>query len=294
MFPLRQNKVTFFPGEEWLYYKIYMGPESCDIWIREKLPELIAILTETIPGFEFFFVRYLDPDSHLRLRLRVPNSNQIGELIHLMNQICSKFVINKRIWKTEISTYVREDERYGANIEIFERAFCYDSQFWIKVLSYISKYNEFESLRWRLALASMYLYYSDFLGAPENWLTLLTRVIKSLEDEIRPSASFLYQVDKKYRDQKNRMELYVYGSGLTEIGISELFADRSVQMRELFSDLIVGDQFFETAKGIQNLTDLVHMSLNRGFRSKHRVQELVLYKYLFKMAKARIAKEQNI
>lgn len=292
MFPLRKNKVTFFPGEEWMYYKIYMGPESCDIWIREELPELIVTLNEAIPGFDLFFVRYLDPDFHLRIRIRVTESKQIGELILLMNQICSKFVINKRIWKTEISTYVREDGRYGEKIGIFERAFCYDSLFWIKVLHHISKFNEFENLRWKLALATLYQYYSDFLGAPENWLEILTNVIKSLEDEIGPSSSFLYQIDRKYRDHKNETELFVHGSGLNDIGVSSLFAERSVQLRELFSDVIIEEHFFETAKGKQNLTDLVHMSLNRGLRSKHRIHELVLYKYLFKLANAQIAKNK--
>ena len=61
----------FIPGSQWLYFKIYTGVKTADEvlahTIRPFLRELYA--ERWIDGS--FFIRYNDPDFHIRLRLHI-------------------------------------------------------------------------------------------------------------------------------------------------------------------------------------------------------------------------------
>jgi thiopeptide-type bacteriocin biosynthesis protein len=53
------------PGGEWLYAKVYASPGRH----RELLAEHVAPLVDELRADRWFFIRYADPDPHLRLRL---------------------------------------------------------------------------------------------------------------------------------------------------------------------------------------------------------------------------------
>ncbi len=61
----------FIPGSRWLYFKIYTGIKTADEVATRTLLPLLRELYEAKLIDDWFFIRYTDPDFHLRLRLLV-------------------------------------------------------------------------------------------------------------------------------------------------------------------------------------------------------------------------------
>ena len=57
---------SFGPASEWLYVKLYTGPATADGVLRDVLAPVVA--EAGLPPGSWFFIRYGDPDWHVRLR----------------------------------------------------------------------------------------------------------------------------------------------------------------------------------------------------------------------------------
>lgn len=60
---------TFAPGSPWLYLKAYTGTASADHILTDTVGPVIEQLRESGVVDHWFFLRYADPEHHLRLRL---------------------------------------------------------------------------------------------------------------------------------------------------------------------------------------------------------------------------------
>src|SRR5262249_55544271 len=58
----------FPPGSEWLYAKLYTGPATLDQILRVVVKPVVEAVLRAGAADRWFFVRYGDPDWHLRLR----------------------------------------------------------------------------------------------------------------------------------------------------------------------------------------------------------------------------------
>ncbi len=105
----RPARAVFKPGSEWTTVKLYCGPAAADDILRDLVAPAVA-------GARWFFLRYADPEWHLRVRVRAPDA--AARLLEL--------VADGRVWRAELDTYVRESARYG-DIEGAEHAFRADS-----------------------------------------------------------------------------------------------------------------------------------------------------------------------
>lgn len=66
----------FIPGSRWLYFKIYTGIKTADEVATRTLLPLLREWYEAKLIDDWFFIRYTDPDFHLRLRLLVARPEQ--------------------------------------------------------------------------------------------------------------------------------------------------------------------------------------------------------------------------
>ena len=66
---------NFALGSEFIYLKLYTGPFFSDIILRKLCKEAISLYNEKKISL-FFFIRYLDPDYHIRFRIRIKNINE--------------------------------------------------------------------------------------------------------------------------------------------------------------------------------------------------------------------------
>ena len=74
----------FSLGSEWLYYKLYCGPLVADRVLLDAIRPLTAELQAQGLVDTWFFVRYADPDHHLRVRWHLPDARQLGAVVQVI------------------------------------------------------------------------------------------------------------------------------------------------------------------------------------------------------------------
>jgi len=112
------------PGGEWLYLKLYMHKEDMNRFLCRF----------TAPQKEWFFLRYRDPDPHLRLRIR-------GETLKQLHSQLINWHENFFVQRVVVETYERELERYE-DIELAQAIFSEDSCDVIDLLKELPNYKE--------------------------------------------------------------------------------------------------------------------------------------------------------
>jgi thiopeptide-type bacteriocin biosynthesis protein len=98
----------FCLGSEWLYYKSYTGVRTADYILLEKLNPVISDLEEKRIIQKWFFIRYKDPDDHLRIRFLVINTDDLHTIIQSLYSIFNKLIEENLVWKIQTDTYRRE------------------------------------------------------------------------------------------------------------------------------------------------------------------------------------------
>lgn len=82
----------------------------------------------------WFFIRYLDPDFHIRLRLKVKENAEAEVLAFVKKSLRSGYAMGL-IHEVQMSPYERELERYGVVvIEEIENLFQYSSELSLQLL----------------------------------------------------------------------------------------------------------------------------------------------------------------
>ena len=145
-------KRRFSPGTEWLYLKIYCAETIQDQLLTAQIKPLIETLLEKNIIDNWFFIRYRDPESHLRLRIRITSpfiSNAVASVIDEINRFFMEAIEDKTVRKLVYDTYERELERYGAaNVENCETIFRIDSETFLKTVPF---FRSSENARWLIA-----------------------------------------------------------------------------------------------------------------------------------------------
>ena len=275
---------SFPVGSEWLYYKLYCGPSLADNILTEQVRPVIGTLTAAGIIDQWFFIRYLDPDFHLRIRFHLTDSRQAGEAIALLSQALAPLQASHMIWRTRLDTYKRELERYGgaAAITLSEKLFFYDSQATLELLAMLSG-DEQEKIKWLWALKGMDTWLNDLqLDAAEKKAFILQQKTAFAQE---------MQVDKPMRQQLNQQ--YEQHAGyIHEImeditpqsrfyPVLQLLEARSQQVAPLAQQLIQLRQQGRLNVNWFHLTgSYVHMMINRIMTSKPRQYEMALYDIL--------------
>ena len=118
----------FIPGSEWLFLKIYTGSKSADTILSEDIRILTKYLLEQTYIDSFFFIRYADPNFHIRLRLHIPKP-EIGysPIMCTIHNAFRPLMAKGLIFSVVCDTYMRELERYGeqtiSSVERFSASF---------------------------------------------------------------------------------------------------------------------------------------------------------------------------
>ncbi|HZM82820.1 MAG TPA: lantibiotic dehydratase [Candidatus Limnocylindrales bacterium] len=120
-------QVQHRPGGDWLFAKVYAVREMQDSLLHRE----IAALAAELPSFvdRWFFIRYLDPDAHIRLRFHGPAARLAGEFLAVLRDWADRCREAGSIRAIVLDTYEPEVWRYGgpAAIDDAERVFHADS-----------------------------------------------------------------------------------------------------------------------------------------------------------------------
>jgi lantibiotic biosynthesis protein len=101
------------PGSDWLYLKLY-GPRPFeDELIAGPLASFGEFATGAGLSDGWFFLRYADPDSHLRVRFHGEPAALLGPLLQQVCDWAGELVADGPCTRFALDTYEREVERYG-------------------------------------------------------------------------------------------------------------------------------------------------------------------------------------
>ncbi len=276
---------TFPPGSDWLYAKVYTGASTADRILCASITPLIERFRAAGLIDAWFFVRYSDPDWHLRVRLHSPHGGFGADVASTVHEVLGDAVDRRLAWKIELGTYEREVERYGgpAAMELAERVFSADSDAVLEVLPLLSG-DEAADARWRLALCGIHSLLEDFGVSGAERAAAVRSHRDSLAREFRTDAVLRRQLGQRYRQERNALQALV-DRGETEdpvvdAGLQAL-RRRSERLRPFVARYREMDAGGDLTQDLATVVmSFVHMHVNRLLRSTHRAQELVLHDLL--------------
>jgi len=144
---------AFAPGSEWLYLKAYTGTASADRILTDTVGPVIDQLRDAGVVDHWFFLRYADPEHHLRLRLHGEPAALRERALPALTDALADHLGDGTISKVAVDTYDREIERYGgdAGIELAEFIHEADSGAVLKVLGLLD-IDDGPEARWKLCM----------------------------------------------------------------------------------------------------------------------------------------------
>lgn len=285
------NKViqrTFIPGSEWIYVKIYTGSNTADKILINELAKCISILNKKKYIKKWFFIRYSDPDFHLRIRILVNDSMLVGETIQMFYKYFYKLVNDNRVWRIQLDTYNRELERYKSHLmELTETMFCIDSNYTLKLLSILEGMSQID--RCLIAVKMIDALLVDFNCNLQQKKELLESMDRSYKIEFGFNEFNVKQLNQMYREYSCDLEEVLDGKK-TDKGYKKLYhilTLRSKALRMVVTQLVEADKMKEIS---MLLSSYIHMMLIRLFRSKNRLYELVIYNFMNRLYTSKIAR----
>src|SRR5205807_369586 len=119
---------NFLPGSEWLFAKIYASPSNADRLLLEVIKPLIEKIMAAGEADSWFFIRYADPQWHLRLRFHGSPATLTARVLPALWQALEEHRRQGKIWRMQLDTYEREIERYGGldGVQVAEHLFQID------------------------------------------------------------------------------------------------------------------------------------------------------------------------
>jgi thiopeptide-type bacteriocin biosynthesis protein len=287
---------SFLPGSEWLYLKLYTGAATADRLLVETVAPLVKSALGSGAADGWFFLRYGDPDWHLRLRFHgAPERLKAlaGELPGVLEPLHQEGLL----WKVQLDTYEREVERYGGPeaMLLAERVFQADSEAVLELLTLLPG-DEGADARWRLMLGGMDLLLSDLGFGLEARLQVVTELRESFGREFQVERTIERQLNERFRKERRSTEALLgcrADSPVLARGL-EVLRRRSDKLAPTFAGLKALVAAGKSGVSLAGLAgSFLHMHANRMARSAARAQELVLYDLLSRHYSSQAARQRK-
>lgn len=125
------------PGSEWFYLKLHVPANREEGFLLDWLYPFAEKMLASGMAEQWHFLRYQDPEPHLRLRLK-------GNALQLFQESsawAAPLLESGNLQQVAIETYHREFERYGGpdRTELAEAAFCTDSRLCCRLLAILQR-----------------------------------------------------------------------------------------------------------------------------------------------------------
>ena len=274
---------TFLPGQEWFYIKVYLNESAADLFLSTILSPLNHRVKKNGWATTMFFVRYADPNYHLRIRF-LTSSKQYGRLVNAWQKAIQDYSSTGLVERVQLDTYQRELERYQPElIDCCEAIFSADSQSFLAWLVQNEAASEEE--RYALAVRSVDALLVDFTFTLDQKLRICQQLQQAFFKEHGGEKELKHKLNDRYR--KSHKAIFDQSARYIE-----LMEERKDRMRVAIDRI---QNFFSTVDTHSTyyslIGSIIHITLNRIFPSHQRKHELVVYHFLaryYESQKARI------
>jgi thiopeptide-type bacteriocin biosynthesis protein len=129
------------PGSDWLYAKLYFLPPYEEDLLAGPIRKLASEVRDAGFADSWFFMRYEDPDPHVRVRWHGDPDTLNTRLAPVLLKWGAELVRDGYVQRFCLDTYDQEVERYGgqAGMELAERLFAADSSAVVDLLSLVDE-----------------------------------------------------------------------------------------------------------------------------------------------------------
>ncbi|MBN8228494.1 lantibiotic dehydratase [Corallococcus macrosporus] len=289
---------SFPPGSEWLYVKLYTGTALAERVLAEAVSPWVHQALASGAASQWFFLRYGDPDWHLRVRLRGDPRRLHGEVLEHLHTLLGPLRKDGLVHRVQVDTYEREVERYGgdAGIPLAEAWFHADSDAALELLGTVAEEGG-EDARWRLVLCGVDTVLTDLGLDLEGRCRLLEGLRQGYGQEFSVDGAVERRLGERFRKHRQELESLLWrpwpSEGLLAPGLAAL-RRRSERQAPVLARLRACADTGQLTQPLDRVAgSLVHMHTNRMLRTAARAQELVLYDLLHRLYASRLARERK-
>jgi thiopeptide-type bacteriocin biosynthesis protein len=282
------SELNLNTGSEWLFATLYCSPSQADRVLLELVHPLVKEIMSTGAADRWFFVRYADPQWHLRLRLHGSPAKLKNDVLPALVRLIEPQRHKGHLWKVHLADYEPEIERYGGSqgLGIAEEFFQLDSELCLSLLPLFIE-DHGAKLRWQVALHGIDRLFSGLGFGVETKKKLVESLRQSREQEWIVDESYRRTLAAKAREAEVRQALTAFTRPMggrptllpeeAEFALTRFSAGLQ-PIREQLEGLIRAGELKVSLYELA--ASYVHMHLNRMLRSSHHQQEAVLFDFL--------------
>lgn len=271
VFPVK-NTITrnFIPGSEWLFYKIYSSTKVSDQIIKDSIYKFASGLIKKGIIKKWFFIRYSDPDHHIRIRFLTTSSDH--NISNQIYQLLDKYLTQEMIiHKIVLDTYNREIERYGeSTIDYMESIFHFDSEC---VCQLLKEAELTETAIWKAAIVGVNRILDDFGYEQTERRDIMNHLANGYG--MRLDENSKAALKDKYRNHRSEILGLLTGGD----DFSTILNGRTKKTKKYIAEV----KELQSKQMVKSLViSYIHMFINRMFASKPNLYESILYYFLHK------------
>ncbi len=275
------------PTSGCLYFRLNVSHLEADLFLKTELKTIVERLKSDFNLSKWFFIRYSDPQHHIRLRLFSGTKAFPAEMMEFCAGRFQQLTAAGGLEGFQLDIYEREIERYGGrySIDLFEKMFEVDSEATLKWMSEICTLNgESDGLRLIFALRSLDFWLKDLKISEKE-------VISNLDFRFFPNSDLrnlekYFQIFKGARQALARSSMDSIQNGKA---MDSILFERSKRLKPLIARLKKLELENRLGVGWRGLVEsIIHMHINRLGLNSPPFLEDAIRTFLRKMLLTRI------
>lgn len=265
------------PATQALHVKLYGGHERLDARMLPLALQWLASQRKAGSIGQWFFIRYADPDWHLRLRVfpaRGKHAHVLAQLMDLAEEAHERGYIHR----FDFTAYEREMVRYGGpeHIERNEALFCIDSELVSRML-HGDIFSSAAPPRWKMAMVAIEALLRDCGLSLDQKLGLVSGAAAGFKAEFWVDKQRLGDLYRKHARELAAALQRSPGAPQWSSDLWRLLDSAASDRRALARPMLSSPP---TPQQLDIVASQVHMLCNRLFASHGREHEVLVYDYL--------------
>jgi thiopeptide-type bacteriocin biosynthesis protein len=264
----------FIIGSPWLYYKIYTGSKTSDSILEQQIYKFTQKLTKEKLISKWFFIRYNDPQPHIRVRFLMNDTQNLPYLIEGFYQLMNPLLQNETIWKIQTDTYNREIERYSEKLmEFSETLFCITSNITLLFIKEKKQYTPFQELLFGITF--IHIFVKNFIQNSQQLELFYKDLYLNFKTEFLSNSQQNKELDAHFRLEKQQIIHTLHNPYDNFSYLKKLIPQLNKTQKT--------DTIYEVNQHI--LSSHTHMIINRLYNNNQRKYEFIIYDHLYRYFK---------